>query len=75
MMFKHLLLAMPLAAAGCAAPTYYGSLDPDQSAALFDRAGRLQHRSPIIGYESRVPADPKPWRALNDGQAPKGGGS
>lgn len=75
MMFKHLLLAVPLLAAGCAAPRPFGSSDLFQSPALYDKASPLKHRSPLAGYESRTPTDPKSWRQLNDAQSTKGGHS
>ncbi|CDZ59843.1 Hypothetical protein NGAL_HAMBI2605_07150 [Neorhizobium galegae bv. orientalis] len=71
---KHLFLvvALPLFASGCAStlPEVVASTDhPD----TVPDARPLRYQSPIDGYTHRMPVDPKPWRGLNDAQAPKKG--
>ncbi|MDQ0135818.1 uncharacterized protein YceK [Neorhizobium galegae] len=71
---KHLFLvvALPLFASGCAStlPEVVASTDhPDTVSDV--RPARYQ--SPLGGYTHRMPVDPKPWRDLNDAQAPKKG--
>ena len=67
-----LVVAIPLVASGCAStlPEVVASTDhPDALSPL--RATRYDG---VIGsYTHRLPVDPKPWRDLNDAQAPKGG--
>ena len=33
----------------------------------------VRYQNAIGAYTHRIPVDPKPWRGLNDAQAPKGG--
>ncbi|MFJ1310875.1 hypothetical protein [Agrobacterium pusense] len=71
---KHLFLvvALPLALSGCAStlPEVVISNDnPDTGSSV----GPARYQSPIGGYTHRMPVDPKPWRGLNDAQAPKKG--
>lgn len=71
---KRLLLvvALPLAVSGCAStlPEIVASNDnPD----ALSSAAPARYQSPIGGYTHRMPVDPKPWRSLNDAQAPKKG--
>lgn len=71
---KRLLLvvALPLFASGCAStlPEVVASTDhPDNPSALRS----VRYQSSIGSYTHRMPVDPKPWRGLNDAQAPKKG--
>ncbi|PND18958.1 hypothetical protein CN934_24565 [Ensifer sp. MMN_5] len=74
---KHLLFVavLPLFASGCAA-----TLPPDVIASgelpASDTGVRPAAYSGVVSaYTNRNPVDPKPWRQLNDAQAPKGGAS
>ena len=67
-----LVVALPLIVSGCAStlPEVVASTDnPDTVSDV--RPAR--HQSPVGGYTHRLPVDPKPWRGLNDAQAPKKG--
>ena len=33
----------------------------------------IAYQNPVGAYSHRMPVDPKPWRGLNDAQAPDGG--
>ena len=74
-MFRFLLAAaMPLALAGCAAAGGPADVMPASSpvdASLDIR--NTYHHTVLNGYVHRVPVDPKPWRQLNDSQAPGAG--
>ncbi|WP_105373828.1 hypothetical protein [Neorhizobium huautlense] len=71
---KHLFLvvAMPLFVSGCAAtlPEVVASTDHPDSATDIRP---VRYQNPVGAYIHRLPLDPKPWRGLNDAQAPKGG--
>ncbi|MQU73578.1 hypothetical protein FB009_12026 [Sinorhizobium medicae] len=67
-----LLVAVPLVVSGCAStlPEVVASADtPD----TVSDVRPVRYQSPIGGYTHRMPVDPKPWRSLNDAQAPKKG--
>ncbi|NSZ03282.1 hypothetical protein G6M64_08960 [Agrobacterium tumefaciens] len=67
-----LVVALPLAVSGCAStlPEVVASSDnPDTVSSV----SPVRNQSPIGGYTHRMPVDPKPWRSLNDAQAPKKG--
>ncbi|KKX29612.1 hypothetical protein [Rhizobium sp. LC145] len=69
-----LVAALPLLASGCAStlPEVVASTDsPD----TMSDVRPVLYQSPIGGYSHRMPVDPKPWRGLNDAQAPKKGGA
>lgn len=69
-----LVVALPLAVSGCAStlPEVVASADnPD----TVSDVRPVRYRSPLAVYTHRVPVDPKPWRGLNDAQAPKKGGA
>lgn len=71
---KHLFLvvALPLLVSGCAAslPAVIASTDhPDSVTDIRP----VLYQNPVGAYTHRTPVDPKPWRGLNDAQAPKGG--
>ncbi|WP_421423966.1 hypothetical protein [Agrobacterium rosae] len=65
-----LVVAIPLAASGCAStlPQVVASADNPDTVSY---ARPVRYQSPIGGYTHRMPVDPKPWRDLNDAQAPK----
>ena len=70
MKLMFLVVAMPLAASGCAStlPEVVASTgNPDTVADVRP----VRYQSPVGGYTHRLPVDPKPWRDLNDAQAPK----
>ena len=70
MKLMFLVVAMPLAASGCAStlPEVVASSGyPDSVADVRP----VRYQSPVGGYTHRLPVDPKPWRDLNDAQAPK----
>ncbi|MBW9055196.1 hypothetical protein [Rhizobium mesosinicum] len=62
------VVGLPLVIGGCTS-----TLPPDvvvSSAALEQPSARpAAYRSPVSGYVSRQPVDPKPWRRQNDLQA------
>ncbi|MEA1844770.1 MULTISPECIES: hypothetical protein [Agrobacterium] len=65
-----LVVAVPLVVSGCAStlPEVVASTsNPDTASDI--RTARYQN--PIGEYTHRIPVDPKPWRDLNDAQAPK----
>lgn len=69
-----LVAALPLFASGCAStlPEVVASTDyPD----TVSDVRPVRYQNPIGGYNHRMPVDPKPWRGLNDAQAPKKGGA
>ncbi|AXV16575.1 hypothetical protein CYG48_13275 [Neorhizobium sp. SOG26] len=70
---SFLVAALPLLVGGCAS-TLPEVVDPaghPDSA----YAAPVSYRSPIGSYTHRIPVDPKPWRGLNDAQAPSKEGS
>ncbi|CAD7053144.1 MULTISPECIES: hypothetical protein [Pseudorhizobium] len=72
MKLTFLVVAFPLFASGCAStlPEVVASAGyPDSVTDVRP----VRYQSPIGAYTHRVPVDPKPWRGLNDAQAPKGG--
>ena len=70
MKLTFLVVAMPLAASGCASTLPDVVAFGDSPDTLAD-ARPVRYQSPIGGYTHRVPVHPKPWRDLNDAQAPK----
>lgn len=72
MKLMFLVVAIPLAASGCASTlpeVVASSGTPDTASDVRP----VRYQSPIGGYTHRLPVDPKPWRGLNDAQAPKKG--
>jgi starvation-inducible outer membrane lipoprotein len=67
-----LVAALPLVVSGCVTTppevTTYSS-NPDT---IVDVAP-IAYQNPVGAYSHRMPVDPKPWRGLNDAQAPDGG--
>ncbi|MCK8780820.1 hypothetical protein M0654_12575 [Rhizobium sp. NTR19] len=64
-----LVAALPLLASGCASAlpeVVDNGSSPDTV-----RAAPVRYQNPVGGYTHRIPVDPKPWRGLNDAQAPK----
>lgn len=74
-MFRYLLAAaVPLALAGCASPG--GPADVMSASSPADPGTGIRtihHHTVLDGYMHRVPVEPKPWRQMNDSQAPGGG--
>ncbi|MEP3438928.1 MAG: hypothetical protein ABJN75_19430 [Hoeflea sp.] len=74
-MFRYLLAAgLPLVLAGCTAAGRPADIMSATSPAD-PGIGILNthHHTVLNGYVHRVPVDPKPWRQLNDSQAPGAG--
>ncbi|MCE6077470.1 hypothetical protein [Agrobacterium vitis] len=71
MKLLFLVVALPLVVSGCASTLPEVVASNDNPDTLSVRPVRYQ--SPIGGYTHRMPVDPKPWRGLNDAQAPKKG--
>lgn len=72
MKLMFLVVAIPLAVSGCASTlpeVVASSGNPD----AVSGTQPVRYQSPIGGYTQRLPTDPKPWRGLNDAQAPKKG--
>lgn len=61
--------ALALVVSGCAS-TLPEVIDPGSHPASA-YAAPLRYESAVGGYTHRVPVDPKPWRGLNDVQAPQ----
>ena len=61
--------ALPLVASGCAStlPEVVDSGSQPDSA----YAAPVRYEGVIGSYTHRIPVDPKPWRGLNDAQAPR----
>ena len=74
-MFRFLLAAaMPLALAGCASASGPADVMPVSSPVDPGTGIRtIRNHTVLDGYVHRVPVDPKPWRQLNDSQAPGAG--
>jgi len=74
-MFRFFLAAaMPLALAGCAGANGPAEFMPVNSPVDSSAGIRNTHHHTVLnGYTHRVPVDPKPWRQLNDSQAPDAG--
>jgi len=72
MKLMFLVVAIPLAVSGCAStlPEVVATSDNLDTVSV---VRPVSYQSPIGGYTHRIPIDPKPWRSLNDAQAPKKG--
>jgi hypothetical protein len=67
-----LMAVLPLFVSGCASTlpeVVASSENPDAAVAVVP----IAYQNPVGSYTHRVPVDPKPWRGLNDAQAPNGG--
>ena len=64
--------AVSLLLGGCAS-TLPEVIDAKDYPDIKSRVRLVRYQSVIGSYTNRVPTDPKPWRELNDAQAPKGG--
>lgn len=66
------VVAIPLLVSGCAStlPDVVASNGYPDSVSDVQLVG---YRNVVGSYVHRVPTDPKPWREMNDRQAPKGG--
>ena len=65
------VVALSLVASGCAS-TLPPEVTAARSPASAYRAAPLPHQNPLADYTRRVAVEPKPWRGLNDAQAPGG---
>lgn len=67
-----LVAAIPLAVSGCAStlPDVVASTGHPDTA---NGVAPVAYQNPVGAYSHRIPVDPKPWRRLNDAQAPDGG--
>lgn len=75
---RSLLFAalLPLGLVGCVADALPTGPFSDRHPADPGRETRRNPSATVVGdYVHRDPVDPKPWRLLNDRQAPGGGGS
>ena len=74
-MKKAIFVALvPALLAGCAATSMPTNILPYRSPDDAQTGIRDTHHHNIIDkYNHRDPVDPKPWRKLNDDQAPKSG--
>ncbi|BCH62711.1 hypothetical protein RvVAT039_pl12410 (plasmid) [Agrobacterium vitis] len=72
MKLLFLVVALPLVVSGCAStlPEIVASADTPDTVSY---VRPVWYQSPIGGYTHRMPVDPKPWRGLNDAQAPRKG--
>lgn len=66
---SFLVAALPLVVSGCAStlPEVVDSGSHPDSA----YAAPVRYHGAIGSYTHRIPVDPKPWRGLNDAQAPR----
>lgn len=67
-----LVAALLLVVSGCASTLPEVVLSTDHPDTVVDIAP-VAYQSPVGNYSHRMPVDPKPWRSLNDAQAPDGG--
>ena len=65
------MVAIPLVLSGCASTTPPDVLASNTPAAI-PGVAPLRHQSPLADYNPRLAVGPKPWRELNDAQAPGG---
>ncbi|MFN7024759.1 MAG: hypothetical protein ACK4QP_09605 [Pseudorhizobium sp.] len=72
MKLTFLVVGVPLLLGGCTStlPEVVASIGHPDSVTNIRPA---RYQNPIGEYTHRIPVDPKPWRGLNDAQAPKGG--
>ncbi len=71
----YFVVALPLAASGCATTLPPDVIDSHQSESTQLSGRPTGYTSPFAGYTHRVPVDPKPWRQQNDAQSPEGDAS
>ena len=72
MRHMFLVVAMPLLASGCASTLPEVVASSSQADSVADVVP-VAYQNPVGVYSHRIPVDPKPWRGLNDAQAPNGG--
>lgn len=65
------MVAIPLVVSGCASTTPPDVLASNTPVAISDVAP-LRHQNPLGDYNHRLAVEPRPWRELNDAQAPGG---
>ncbi len=67
-----LVAALPLVVSGCASTLPEVVAYNNHPDTVVDVAP-IAYQNPVGAYSHRMPVDPKPWRGLNDAQAPDGG--
>jgi hypothetical protein len=67
-----LVAALLLVASGCASTLPEVVASSNHPDTVVDVAP-IAYQNPVGAYSHRMPVDPKPWRGLNDAQAPDGG--
>ena len=72
MKLMFLVAAIPLVASGCASTLPEVVASSNHPDTVVDVAP-IAYQNAVGAYSHRMPVDPKPWRGLNDAQAPGGG--
>lgn len=67
-----LVAALPLLVSGCASTLPEVIASTNHPGTAIDTPP-IAYQNPVGGYSHRMPVNPKPWRGLNDAQAPGGG--
>ncbi len=67
-----LVAALPFVVSGCASTLPEVVAYNNHPDTVVDVAP-IAYQNPVGAYFHRMPVDPKPWRGLNDAQAPDGG--
>ncbi len=65
------MVAIPLVVSGCA-PASPPDVSASNSPVSISEVAPLRHQNPLGDYNHRLAVEPKPWRELNDAQAPGG---
>lgn len=72
MKLTFLVVGVPLFVSGCTSTLPEVVASTGHPDTVID-VRPVRYQNPIGAYTHRTPVDPKPWRGLNDAQAPKGG--
>lgn len=72
MKLTFLMVGVPLFVSGCTSTLPEVVASTGHPDTVID-VRPVRYQTPIGAYTHRTPVDPKPWRGLNDAQAPKGG--
>ncbi|MGJ7042692.1 UNVERIFIED_ORG: hypothetical protein LHK14_27390 (plasmid) [Roseateles sp. XES5] len=67
-----LVAALPFVVSGCASTLPEVVASSNHPDTVVDVAP-IAYQNAVGAYSHRMPVDPKPWRGLNDAQAPGGG--
>lgn len=67
-----LVAALPFVVSGCASTLPEVVASSNHPDTVVDVAP-IAYQNAVGAYSHRMPVDPKPWRGLNDAQAPDGG--